>query len=103
MVARIFKSQKSAMQSGMGQAKEWILELEYDKSKSIDPLMGWTGSSDTSSQIQIKFPTRDAAILYAKNKGLTFTILKSNSRKHIIRENGYGENFSYNKKIPWTH
>ena len=30
MVARIYKPSKSAMQSGMGQSKKWILELEHD-------------------------------------------------------------------------
>ena len=103
MVARIFKPSKSAMQSGMGQTHTWILELEYDMSKSIDPLMGWTGSNDTNSQIQIKFQTKEAAIEYAKSNGIPFTILNHNHRKQIIRENGYGDNFSFNKKIPWTH
>ena len=103
MIARIFKPSKSVMQSGTAQSKDWVLELEYDMSKSIEPLMGWTGSNDTKSQVQIRFLTKEAAIIYAKNNGLPYTVLSHNSRKHIIRENGYGDNFSFNKKIPWTH
>ena len=103
MVARIYKPSKSAMQSGMAQTKKWILELEHDMSKSVEPLMGWTGSSDTKSQVQLRFQTKEEAILYAKKKSIPYTVSNHNSREHIIRENGYGDNFSSNKKIPWTH
>ena len=42
MVARIYKPSKTAMQSGMAQTKKWVLELEYDMAKSIEPLrMDW--------------------------------------------------------------
>ena len=103
MVARIYKPSKTAMQSGMAQTKKWVLELEYDMAKSIEPLMGWTGSSDTNSQVQLWFEAKEVAINYAKKNGIPYTVLNANSRKHIIRENGYGDNFAYNKKIPWTH
>ena len=103
MVARIYKPSKTAMQSGMAQTKKWVLELEYDMAKSIEPLMGWTGSSDTNSQVQLWFESKEVAINYAKKNGIPYTVLNANSRKHIIRENGYGDNFAYNKKIPWTH
>ena len=103
MVARIYKPSKTAMQSGMGQTKKWVLELEYDMAKSIEPLMGWTGSSDTNSQVQLWFESKEVAINYAKKNGIPYTVLNANSRKHIIRENGYGDNYAYNKKIPWTH
>ena len=103
MVARIFKTPKTAMQSGMAQSNKWVLELEHDMEKSIEPLMGWTGSSDTRGQIQLRFKTKELAITYAKKYQIPYTILTENTRKHIIRENGYGDNFSYDKKIPWTH
>ena len=103
MVARIYKPSKSSMQSGMSQSKKWVLELEHDMSKSVEPLMGWTGSSDTKSQVQLRFRTKEEAIQYAKKNLVEYTVLNHNSRKHIIRENGYGDNFSYNKKVPWTH
>ena len=103
MVARIYKPSKTAMQSGMAQTKKWVLELEYNMAKSIEPLMGWTGSSDTNSQVQLWFESKEIAINYAEKNGIPYTVLNANSRKHIIRENGYGDNFSFNKKIPWTH
>ena len=86
MVARIYKPSKTAMQSGMAQTKKWVLELEYDMAKSIEPLMGWTGSSDTNSQVQLWFESKEVAINYAKKNGIPFTVLNANSRKHIIRK-----------------
>ena len=103
MVARIFKPAKSAMQSGTAQTTIWIMELEYNLAKTIDPLMGWTGSKDTRGQIQIRFNTELAAVNFAKDNGISFIVQKPNVRRHIVRENGYGENFRFDKKIPWTH
>ena len=103
MAARIFKPPKSTMQAGMAQTKDWVLELEYDLAKTIDPLMRWTGSNDTRGQIQIRFNSEESAISFAKHKGIIYILEKPNIRKQIVRENGYGENFKFNKKIPWTH
>ncbi len=103
MVAKIFKPAKSAMQSGVANTNYWIMELGYSMAKTIDPLMGWTGSKDTREQIQIKFDTEQAAVNFAKDHGIAFTVQKPNLRKHIVRENGYGENFKFDKKMPWTH
>ena len=65
--------------------------------------MGWTGSKDTRGQIQIRFNTEQAAVNFAKDNGISFIVQKPNMRKHVVRENGYGENFRFDKKIPWTH
>ena len=58
MVARIFKTSKTAMQSGTGNANQWFLEFEKNDHKPIDQVMSWIGSSDTTSQIKLKFETR---------------------------------------------
>ena len=55
MVARIFKTSKTAMQSGTGNANQWFLEFDKNDQKSIDQVMRWIGSSDTTSQIKLKF------------------------------------------------
>ena len=55
MVARIFKTSKTAMQSGTGNADQWFLEFDKNDHKPIDRVMSWIGSSDTTSQIRLKF------------------------------------------------
>ncbi|MFN3913146.1 NADH dehydrogenase ubiquinone Fe-S protein 4, partial [Hyphomonas sp.] len=52
MEARIFKPAKSAMQSGRGNTKDWVLEFVNPAAKRrLDPLMGWTGIDDMSGQV----------------------------------------------------
>ena len=103
MRARIFKPTKSAMQSGQANTACWVLEFDKDDIKKIDPLMGWTGSSNTLSQVRLTFKTKEDAALYAETHGLSYTVIESQVRKPVIRKNGYGENFATNRKISWTH
>ncbi|MEO1330540.1 MAG: NADH dehydrogenase ubiquinone Fe-S protein 4, partial [Pseudomonadota bacterium] len=56
--ARIYKPAGTAMQSGPGD-DHWILEFAPSERKTIDPLMGWTSSGDTRTQVKMKFDTKD--------------------------------------------
>ena len=103
MVARIFKTSKTAMQSGSGNANQWFLEFEKNDHKPIDRVMGWIGSSDTTSQIKLKFETKEEAIQYAKSNNLLYFIEEGSEKKINIRKNGYGDNFDYSRRSPWTH
>ena len=91
------------MQSGAANSQYWILEFDQGESKKIDPLMGWTGSDSTQSQVKLSFENKEDAISYAENHGLTYTVIENQLRKPIIRKNGYGENFATNRKTSWTH
>ena len=103
MVARIFKTSKTAMQSGTGNANRWFLEFEKNDHKPIDQFMSWIGSSDTTSQIKLKFETKEEAIQYAKSNKLLYFIEEGSEKKMNIRKNGYGDNFDYGRRRPWTH
>ena len=103
MLARIFKPSKSAMQSGPAKVDAWYLEFDSGNAKKLEPLMGWTGSSDTQRQVRLLFQSKEEAINYAENNGLPYTLTESTQRKPIIRKGGYGENFATNRKISWTH
>mgnify|MGYP001234550985 CR=1 FL=1 len=66
MQARIYKPAKTAMQSGKAKSSNWVLEFVSSPAKrSVDPLMGWTSSADTNSQVKLTFETREEAIAYA--------------------------------------
>ncbi|WP_439103629.1 NADH dehydrogenase ubiquinone Fe-S protein 4, partial [Celeribacter marinus] len=47
MRARIYQPARNAMQSGQAKTKEWVLDFAPASARDIDPLMGWTSSSDT--------------------------------------------------------
>ena len=103
MRARIYQPAKTAMQSGTAKTQQWVLEFAPASEREVDPLMGWTSSSDTQSQVRLKFETREAAETYAAEKGLEFDLVEPQPRKAIIRPRGYGENFATDRKGAWTH
>lgn len=103
MRARIYQPARNAMTSGMAKTHAWVLEFAPDEARALDPLMGWTGSSDTQSQIKLRFDTLDAAEDYAKAHGIDAVVSKPHKRKAIIRPGGYGENFATNRRRVWTH
>ncbi|GAA4035900.1 NADH dehydrogenase ubiquinone Fe-S protein 4 [Parerythrobacter jejuensis] len=70
MAARIYQQPKSAMQSGKARIEQWVLEFEQSEARKPDPLMGWTGSGDTQTQVSLSFPTKDAAKAYAAKHGI---------------------------------
>ena len=70
MRARIYQPARNAMSSGMGKTKVWLLEFAPDEARDLDPLMGWTSSSDTQSQVRLKFDTKEAALDYAREHGI---------------------------------
>lgn len=101
MVARIYRPARNAMQSGRANTKEWVLEFDTTGSRSSDPLMGWTSSTDTRSQLRMKFDTREEAIAFAQREGIEFTVSEAREPKRIIK--AYADNFAPNRRRPWTH
>ncbi len=100
-VARIFQARKSAMQSGLGKAGHWVLQMASSASRTSDPLMGWTSVDEMSGQIKMTFETRAQAVAFAKREGLTFSVEEGRERKRLVKS--YSENFSSDRKQPWTH
>jgi hypothetical protein len=103
MQARIYQPSKSAMTSGMGNARKWVLEYVPTEARRIDPLMGWTGSGDMNRQVRLRFETEEAAVDYAQRNGLAYTVETAKPRRANIRPLGYGGNFAYNRRGVWTH
>jgi hypothetical protein len=101
MRARIFQPPKTAMQSGMAQTHEWVLEYEPAARRQPDPLMGWIGGADTQSQVILKFPTREEAIAYAERQGIAYDVEIPQARR--IHPKAYADNFRYGRQQNWTH
>jgi NADH dehydrogenase len=71
MRARIYQPARTAMSSGTAKTKHWVLEFPQTSAREVDPLMGWTSSSDMQTQVQMTFDTKEAALEYAPTKGST--------------------------------
>jgi hypothetical protein len=103
MRARIFQPARTAMSSGTAKTRIWLLEFSPAEARSVDPLMGWTSSDDTQSQVRLQFDTREAAEEYARDHGIDAQVQLPNKRKPNIRVGGYGENFATGRRGAWTH
>ncbi|SIR38440.1 ETC complex I subunit conserved region [Paracoccus thiocyanatus] len=103
MRVRIYKPARNAMQSGTSRSKDWVLVFPAADPREIDPLMGWTSSDDTQSQVCLHFETRKQAEDYAREKGLDYEVFEPQGRAPNIRPRGYGENFASDRRAPWTH
>ena len=102
MFARIYKPAKTAMQSGKAKTARWILEFEPELARRVDPLMGWTsGDETTSGQVRIRFDSEEEAVAYAERHGLPFQLEAPNAP--APQPKAYSDNFSFQRRKPWTH
>ncbi len=101
MVAKIYRPAKTAMQSGKSNSQEWVLSHDPQSPRNVEPLMGYTSSSDMLSQITLKFATKELAIDYAERNEIEYYVSKPHETKR--RQVSYSDNFSHDRKISWTH
>lgn len=101
MIARIYQPSPNAMQSGRSNSRHWVLELPRGAKGSMDPLTGTFRSSDPSAQLDLRFESLEAAIAYAKTNNIPHRVIRPKTVKRVSRS--YAENFSYERKLPWTH
>ena len=101
MAARIFKPARSAMQQGRAGTDEWVLEFERSSPAKLEPLMGWTSSDDTRTQVRMRFRTLEEAVAYATRKGIPFRI--DEPQKAELKPKSYAENFKFGRVDRWTH
>ena len=88
--AKIYKPTKTAMQSALGNTRNWLLEFDT-LNTGIDPLMGWVTSKDTMSEVKLEFSTKELAISYAKKNNIDYYVIDPQKRK-IIKKS-YSDNF----------
>ena len=88
------------MQSGRAKTREWQLDYEPEQ-KSIEPLMGWTSSTDTLQQLTLRFDTKEEAIAYCERKGIPYQVIEP--RESLHRHVAYADNFAFRRAEPWTH
>ncbi len=88
--AKIYKPSKTAMQSGIKKFDKWVIEfITSDPGKN--PLMGWESSSDTYSELNLEFKSKNLAIEYAKKNNINYEVIESKNRK--ILKKSYADNF----------
>ncbi len=101
MTARIYKPAKTATQSGKAKSADWLLEYEPQTARQIEPLMGYTASSDTMQQVRLSFETAEAAQEYCARNGIAAIVQQPQEQRR--RKASYSDNFAFGRKTPWTH
>jgi len=91
--ARIYIPAKTAMQSGRGKLKKWVLEF-ITKDTSINPLMGWESSTDTLEEVILRFSSKEKAIEYAVSNNITYNVIEPKKKEFVIKS--YADNFLKN-------
>ncbi|MDF1778997.1 MAG: ETC complex I subunit [Rhizobiaceae bacterium] len=101
MSAKIYRPARTAMQSGKAKTHQWILEHDQEVARTIDPIMGYTSSSDMKQQVRLSFDTREDAISYAERNGIAYRVIEPHEpkRNRLV----YSDNFRYDRRQPWTH
>ena len=88
--AKIYIPSKTAMQSGRGKTKKWVLSFETKNTKT-NPLMGWESGEDTLSEVILTFSSKEKAINYAKKNNIYYQVIEPKKSNFIIKS--YADNF----------
>jgi ETC complex I subunit conserved region len=85
----LFPCNRVATQQGRGSATHvWRMQFEKISGKEdrwTNPLMGWTSTSDPLSTLGLTFPTKVAAIEYAKRNSYDFKVFEPHAEKQSVR------------------
>src|SRR6202158_6250863 len=101
MTARIFKPAKNAMQSGTAKTKDWQLDYEPEQPRAIEPLMGWTSSTDMKQQLSLRFHTKEEAVAYCEREGIPYQVFEP--KEPARRQAASADNFAFRGREPRTH
>jgi hypothetical protein len=101
MIARIYKPSRTAMQSGTAKTKAWTLDYEVEKPRTVEPLMGWTASTDMKQQVRLRFESKEQAIAYCERHGIAYQV--HDAVPESRRGKSYADNFAFNRRDAWTH
>jgi hypothetical protein len=78
--AIIYRPARSAMTSAP-RPNYWILEFEPSRPPQIEPLMGYTSSSDPYRPIRLKFPDRESAVEFAERQDWRYFVREEKAHR----------------------
>ena len=73
-MAHIHKPGRSATTSGKVRSCAWVLSFQPCSAQFVEPLMGWCGGDDPLRHVELRFPSRDAAVRFATRHGIPFEV-----------------------------
>ncbi len=101
MSAKIYRPARTAMQQGQAKTHQWVLEFDQQTPRTIDPLFGYTSSSDMLQQVKLRFESQQEAEDYARRHGIAYRVIQpKETREKVV---SYSDNFKPDRVQPWTH
>ncbi|KAJ3103414.1 hypothetical protein HDU97_010160 [Phlyctochytrium planicorne] len=89
---RIYRPANTPTQSGSARPNHWKIDFDV-KERWENPLMGWASSADPVQALNIKFLTKEDAILFAERQGYDYWIDLPKEAKFVPKL--YADNFKY--------
>ncbi|KAI9095939.1 ETC complex I subunit conserved region-domain-containing protein [Phlyctochytrium arcticum] len=89
---RIYKPARNAMQQGSANTDQWRLDFDVQE-RWENPLMGWASSHDSTQGLNIKFRSKEDAILFAERQGYDYWIDQPKTEKFRLKV--YADNYKY--------
>ena len=74
------------MTSGSARKRSWVLRFNRRTPPFIEPLMGWTGRDEPLAQLELSFPSLEAAMAYAEREGLTYHVQESHEVMRAVQQ-----------------
>jgi len=100
MTACIYRPENQSVETAK---KPWRLRFDPESPRAIDPLMGWTSSSDMRAQVKLRFATKEEAIAYAERGGIPYRVEEPKPNSAWRGLQSYADNFKPTRKGLWTH
>ncbi|MBP2297053.1 NADH dehydrogenase ubiquinone Fe-S protein 4 [Azospirillum rugosum] len=72
--AIIRQAGRSTTTAGRAGACNWVLSFQPCSAQFIEPLMGWCGGDDPLRHVELRFPSREAAVGYAERHGIAYEV-----------------------------
>ncbi|KAI9045050.1 ETC complex I subunit [Aspergillus affinis] len=95
---RIYRPTKPATQSGNWHSHHWRMDWDILQKghRWENPLMGWQSSADCMQGTNLKFKSKEDAILFAQKQGYEYFVQEPNERRFVPKS--YANNFNHEPK-----
>lgn len=92
MTAKIIQHSKLANSGAPLKKADWFIEFEtHPGSIYNDKVTGWQSSNDMSSELKLKFSSKEAAEEFARSNNIEYEVVEPNHKRLVKRT--YAENF----------
>jgi hypothetical protein len=89
--ARIIENSRKTTSSGRAKTGGWSLEFESSRPQRHDPLTGWVGNADPSTQVRLSFESKEHAVAYCEKHGLDYHVVPA--APVALKIQAYADNF----------